>query len=139
MGLFGKRRNPAERGMEIANKVASGKGFYGRATKAFVGGENFARIQQSVNTMNEAIDVQQLITAGAPTTQAVVTAIADTGGLINYNPVVDLALQLRDTGAPLQLRTIVSKLAIPRTGDTVVLVADPRDPGAFLYAGMAQR
>jgi hypothetical protein len=138
MGLFGKRRDPAERGMEIANKVASGKGFYGRATKAFAGADNFARIQQSVNTMNEAIDVQQLVAAGAPTTQAVVTAIADTGGLINHNPVVDLIVQLRDTGAPLQLRTMVSKLEIPRAGDQVLLVADPRVPGAFLYAGVAR-
>ena len=137
MGLFGKRRDPAERGLEIANKVASGKGFYGRATKAFVGGENFARIQQSVHTLNEAIDVRQLIAAGAPTTRAVVTAIADTGGLINFDPVVDLVVQLRDTGVPLQLRTVVSKLAIPRTGDEVLLVADPRNPNAFLYAGVA--
>lgn len=41
--MFG-RKNRAGRGLEIANKVASGKGFYGRMTKAFVGAEDFGRL-----------------------------------------------------------------------------------------------
>jgi hypothetical protein len=32
--------------------------------------------------------------------------------------------------------TIVSKVRIPRAGEAVRLIADPRQPGAYLYAGV---
>ncbi|MFC9651008.1 hypothetical protein ACFV9P_23345 [Streptomyces sp. NPDC059892] len=148
MGIFGKRKSREERAAEIANKVASGKGFYGRTTRAFVGREDFARLQGSIGAYNSTGHVQQLLAAGAPTTLAVVVSISDTGQLVNFDPIVDLvvrpagAVQPAD-GVPsggaadhIALQTIVSKLAIPRTGDQVLLVADPARPGGFLYAGM---
>ncbi|MFE9885908.1 hypothetical protein [Streptomyces scopuliridis] len=142
MGIFGKRKSREERAAEIANKVASGKGFYGRTTRAFVGGEDFAKLQGAIGAYNSGANVQQLLAMGAPTTVAVVVSISDTGQLVNFDPVVDLVVQ--PAGATdhdhnhghVALRTIVSKLAIPRTGDQVLLVADPAQPGGFLYAGM---
>lgn len=136
MGLFGNRRNRAEHGLEIANKVASGKGFYGRMTKAFVGAEDFARLQDAVGALNNGIDVQAMLAAGAPTVPATVVSIEDTGQLINFDPVVDLVVQLADESR-VALRTVVSKLRIPRVDEAVRLVADPRVPGAYLYAGVA--
>jgi hypothetical protein len=134
MGLFGNRKSREERAIEIANKVASGKGFYGRMTKAVVGAEDFSRIQGAVGAFNNGVDVQAMIAAGVPTVPATVVSIQDTGQLVNFDPVVDLLVQLADESR-VALRTLVSKLHIPRAGDAVLLVADPRVPGAYLYAG----
>jgi len=133
--MFGNKKNRAERGLEIANKVASGKGFYGRMTKAFVGAEDFGRIQGAVGALNTGIDVAAMVAAGVPTVPATVVSIADTGQLVNYDPIVDLVVQLADESR-VPLRTIVSKLRVPRTGEEVRLLADPRQPGAYLYAGV---
>ncbi|WP_416955289.1 hypothetical protein [Streptomyces sp. Agncl-13] len=135
MGIFGRRKSREERAAEIAGQVASGKGFYGRTTRAFLGNEDFARVQQSIGAYNSGLGVQQLLAAGAPTTTAVVVSIADTGQLVNHDPVVDLVVQPTGGTDRIALRTVVSKLRIPRTGDQVLLVADPANPGGYLYAG----
>jgi hypothetical protein len=136
MGLFGNRKSRAERGAEIADKVASGKGFYGRMTKAVVGAEDFSRLQGAIGAFNNGVDVQAMIAAGVPTVPATVVSIQDTGQLVNFDPVVELVLQLPDESR-IGLQTLLSKLHIPRAGDAVRLVADPRLPGAYLYAGPA--
>ncbi|MEV4229262.1 hypothetical protein AB0J81_19580 [Streptomyces bobili] len=140
MGIFGKGRSREEKAAKIAEQVAGGKGFYGRITRATLGGEDYAKLQQSIGAYNSGATVQQLLAAGAPTTTAVVVAISDTGRLVNYDPVVDLVLQLTGAGTgatadPITLQTIVSKLRIPRPGDQVLLIADPANPGGYLYAG----
>ncbi|MDT0439743.1 MULTISPECIES: hypothetical protein [Streptomyces] len=136
MGIFGKRRSREERAAELAEKVVSGKGFYGRTTRAFLGNEDFARVQQSMAAYNSGVTAQQLLAAGAPTLTVTVVSLADTGKLVNFDPVVDLVLRPAGAGAePIALQTIVSKLRIPRPGDQVLLVADPARPGAYLYAG----
>jgi len=138
MGLFGKRKSREERGMDMIGQISEGKGFYGRMTKAFIGDTDFARIQKSLQSMQSGTIAAQLRASGAPTTRAVVTNLADTGQLINFDPVVDFALRIVDTGQELPMRTVVSKLQIPRIGDNVLLVADPQNPGGFLYAGPAE-
>ncbi|WP_328751129.1 hypothetical protein OHT57_37065 [Streptomyces sp. NBC_00285] len=136
MGIFGKRGgNREERAAEIAGQVASGKGFYGRATRAFLGADDFAKVQQTLGAYQSGHDVQQLLAAGAATTPAVVVSISDTGRLVNFDPVVDLVLQPAGTTDRITLQTLVSKLRIPRTGDQVLLIADPARPGGYLYAG----
>ncbi|MGW0946536.1 hypothetical protein ACWD4O_28885 [Streptomyces sp. NPDC002623] len=136
MGIFSKRgKNREERAAEIADKVASGKGFYGRTTRAFLGQQDFAKVQQTIGAYKSGQDVQQLLAMGAPTVPAAVLAIGDTGRLVNHDPVVDLVLQLSGTTDPITLQTVVSKLRIPRTGDQVLLIADPARPGGYLYAG----
>ncbi|MEU3615468.1 hypothetical protein ABZ725_24515 [Streptomyces sp. NPDC006872] len=136
MGIFSKRgKNREERAAHIADQVAGGKGFYGRATRAFLGKQDFAEVQQTIGAYKSGQDVQQLLAMGAPTIPAVVLAIGDTGRLVNYDPVVDLVLQPSGTTDPITLQTVVSKLRIPRTGDQVLLVADPARPGGYLYAG----
>nr|WP_087885236.1 hypothetical protein [Streptomyces alboflavus] len=71
----------------------------------------------------------------APTVPAVVVSISDTGKLVNFDPVVDLVLQPSGGTDRIALQTLVSKLRIPRTGDQVLLIADPAHPGGYLYAG----
>ncbi|WP_405813118.1 hypothetical protein OG241_01650 [Streptomyces sp. NBC_01390] len=135
MGIFGRRKSREERAAEIVGKVASGKGFYGRTTRAFLGESDFARVQQSIGAYNSGLDVQQLLAAGAPTVPATVVSIGDTGKLVNFDPVVDLVLQPPGAADRITLQTIVSKLRIPRPGDQVLLIADPARPGGYLYAG----
>ncbi|ELP69043.1 hypothetical protein ACKI1I_28265 [Streptomyces turgidiscabies] len=135
MGIFGRRKSREERTAEIVGEVASGKGFYGRATRAFLGESDFAKVQQSIGAYHSGLDVQQLLAAGAPTVPATVVSIGDTGKLVNFDPVVDLVLQPPGAADRITLQTIVSKLRIPRTGDQVLLIADPARPGAYLYAG----
>ncbi|MEV5493576.1 hypothetical protein AB0L47_37370 [Streptomyces bobili] len=138
MGFFGKGKSREEKAAEIAEQVAGGKGFYGRITRATLGGEDYAKLQQSIGAYNSGATVQQLLAMGVPTTTAVVVSISDTGRLVNFDPVVDLVLQLTGAGAtadPITLQTIVSKLRIPRPGDQVLLIADPANPGGYLYAG----
>jgi hypothetical protein len=56
----------------------------------------------------------QLLAMGVPTIPAVVVSIGDTGKLVNFDPVVDLVLQLTGvTADPITLQSIVSKLRIP--------------------------
>ncbi|MFM9630270.1 hypothetical protein ACKI10_21945 [Streptomyces galilaeus] len=138
MGLFGKGKSREEKAAKIAEQVAGGKGFYGRMTRATLGAEDYAKLQQSIGAYNSGATVQQLLGMGVPTTTAVVVTISDTGRLVNFDPVVDLVLQLTGAGAPtdpITLQTIVSKLRIPRPGDQVLLISDPADPGGYLYAG----
>ncbi|MFE8910449.1 hypothetical protein [Streptomyces globisporus] len=136
MGIFGKGRSREEKTAKIVEQVADGKGFYGRMTRATLGGEDYAKLQQSLGAYNSGAAVQQLLAMGVPTVPAVVVSISDTGRLVNFDPVVDLALQLTGvTADPVTLQTIVSKLRIPRAGDQVLLIADPANPGGYLYAG----
>ncbi|MEV7885706.1 hypothetical protein ACWD3I_14680 [Streptomyces sp. NPDC002817] len=136
MGIFGKGRSREEKAAKIAEQVAGGKGFYGRMTRATLGGEDYAKLQQSLGAYRSGTTVRQLLAMGVPTTPAVVVSISDTGKLVNYDPVVDLVLQPTGvTADPFTLQTIVSKLRIPRAGDQVLLIADPANPGGYLYAG----
>ena len=136
MGIFGKGRSREEKAAKIAEQVAGGKGFYGRMTRATLGGEDYAKLQQSLGAYHSGATVRQLLAMGVPTTPAVVVSISDTGKLVNFDPVVVLVLELTGvTADPITLQTIVSKLRIPRAGDQVLLIADPADPGGYLYAG----
>lgn len=140
MGIFGKGKSREEKTAKIVEQVVSGKGFYGRMTRATLGGEDYAKLQQSLGAYNSGATVQQLLAMGVPTVPAVVVSISDTGKLVNFDPVVDLVLQLTGvTADPVTLQTIVSKLRIPRAGDQVLLIADPASPGGYLYAGDGAR
>ncbi|MFF3127982.1 hypothetical protein ACFVRD_38120 [Streptomyces sp. NPDC057908] len=139
MGVFDRRRRSREeKAAEIVDQVASGTGFYGRATCAFMGSENFAEVQQSIGAYKSGGEVQQLLAAGIPTVPAVVVSISDTGKLVNFDPVVNLVVQPTGAaGGQVTLQTLVSKLQIPRAGDQVLLLADPANPGGYLYGGVA--
>lgn len=140
MGVFGRRRRSREeKAAAIVDQVASGKGLYGRATRAFMGTENFAEVQRSIGAYRSGAEVRQLLAAGAPTVPAVVVSISDTGRLVNSDPVVDLVVRLTGAadGQAVTLQTLVSKLRVPRAGDQVLLLADPARPGGYLYGDVA--
>ena len=141
MGLFGFGRKSMEErqeeALQSAEKIGQGRGFTGRMTKMMMGSEF---TDQVAGATQAARDAQQGAAAaamasqsGAPTHTATVTQIADTGQSINDNPIVELQLDL--DGRLIVLRTLVSRLQIPRVGDRVLLVDGPN--GEQLYGGLA--
>ena len=67
---------------------------------------------------------------------AEVISIEDTGKLINFNPVVKLTLKVTPALGMPAFQTVgettVSKIAIPRKGETVKIKYSPVDPSQFV-------
>jgi hypothetical protein len=120
-----------DHGKEVLNK-----GFTGAATKLFMGQGFVDKMNKTMDKGQEAIDMQGqwMAQAGLDAT-AVVVAIEDTGRLINMNPVVKLTLKVQPLmGTPAfdtVGESIVSKIAIPRKGDTIKIKYNPADPSKF--------
>jgi hypothetical protein len=119
--------------LQQAQNLVQGKGIMGWLTRLFMGKSTTASMANSLNQaegyLNQA-DMQQRIMATGVPAKATVRTIADTGTLINFNPVVDLQLDVTpQTGQPfqVQLRTPVSKIAIPRVGDTINVKYNPQN------------
>jgi hypothetical protein len=73
---------------------------------------------------------KQLLETGV-SAQALVTNVADTGMTINDNPRVKLTLQVQpEGGAPFEVtkKLTVSRVAVPRIGDSYWVRFDPADP-----------
>ncbi|MCL2849126.1 MAG: hypothetical protein FWE61_03645 [Micrococcales bacterium] len=137
MGLFGARRGSDDPLDEVEDIVA-GRGLTGKLTRMFMGADVVQDVQQTVSMARAVQASQAAVAAGVPTTAATVAAVADTGQLMNNDPVVLITATLPD-GRTAQVQALVSKLAIPRPGDTVLLVENPTQPGTLAYAGLAPR
>lgn len=138
MGLFGKKKSNEERtadAMRTAENMVAGKGLTGRLGKSFMGAENAALLGQGLDSARNAQEAAALAAAGIPGVPATVTNISDTGQLINFDPVVVLTATLAD-GQVVTLQTLVSKIQVPRTGDTVSLIQNPAQPGTYVYGGL---
>jgi len=144
MGLFRRtsREERAAEGLRKAEDVAAGRGLTGRLAKGFIGAENAALLNDGLASIRDAqaahgdhLAAQEIVAAGGPSIRATVAGLADTGQLINHDPVVLLTLTLED-GRQLQLRSLVSKLQIPRVGDAVRLFEHPSQPGGSVYGGL---
>ncbi len=135
MGIFGRRKSREERAAEIAGQVASGRGFYGRTTRAFLGNEDFARVQQSIGAYN----------SGPRGTAVARRRSADHHRRRRLDRRHRPTRQPRPGRRPGRAAGRADRphrpadrrveVAHPRTGDQVLLVADPAHPGAYLYAG----
>lgn len=125
------RENP-EKALDNADKTLN-KGVTGFMTKAFMGKEFTADMNKGLQAGRDALEMQKQYqnpdTNGLPAT-AVVISMQDTGKLINYNPVVIMQLKVQPQyEAPFDttVETIVSKIAIPRVGDTINIKYAPAD------------
>jgi hypothetical protein len=81
---------------------------------------------------------ERLASAGSRA-PAVITAVEDTGVTINDNPRIRISLRVQPSGgAPFDVRTsqTVSRIAIPRAGDTVSVLYNPADPQDFVIEGV---
>jgi hypothetical protein len=134
--MFGKKNKEMmedpQKALDHADKTIN-KGFTGFATKAFLGKDFVNQMNQSIAAGQNALDMQkayQNVDPNALPATAVVVSIQDTGKLINYNPVVILQLNVQPQfEAPFEttVETIVSKIAVPRAGDTISIRYSPTD------------
>lgn len=133
--MFGMGKKPEkdpEKALDQTDKVLN-TGVTGFLTKTFLGkdfvdGQNEALAlgKSAINLQKSQQNLQQ---NGLPATAEVVT-IQDTGQLINFNPVVIMQLKVQPQfEAPFEatVQTMVSKIAVPKVGDTISIKYNPAD------------
>lgn len=97
--------------------------------------DEFAELEDAFGLSEAQDKVERLREAGAPVTHAVVEGVHDTGETaLGDEPIV--VLTVRVDARQRELRTPVSRIEVPRRGETVALFTDP-DTGDYLYAGLA--
>ena len=130
---FGKKKDAknADEALDSAEKALGlAKHFLGKDTaKEFADGLKYAR-----DVQNGIQQAQLLAQTGLDATAEVVT-IQDTGTLINFDPVVILKLKVTPAHeAPFETtgQVTVSKIAIPRAGDTIKIKYSATDHAQFV-------
>lgn len=135
--MFGDKKrqemmNDPQKALDNANKTLN-KGMTGFMTKAFMGKGFTEQMNQGLAMGQEALDMQKMYQNPeqfGPQASAVVVSMQDTGALINYNPVVVMQLKVTPQSEPpfeTTVQTMVSKIAIPRVGDTINIRYMPAD------------
>ncbi len=135
---FGKKKDEDPKdALDKADKALN-KGVSGFMAKTFMG-------KDFVNKANEGLDMAkqytdydgrkaQLMATGLGGT-AEVLSIADTGAMINYNPVVKLKLKVQPQYGPefeTEIETAVSKIAVPRAGDKLNIKYNPANTSELI-------
>ncbi|MBP1991925.1 hypothetical protein [Paenibacillus eucommiae] len=132
---FGKKKKPQDALKQADNLM--NKGLTGLLMKSTVSKEHRDRINQSLETAKQA----QMASSGSVplSATAIVVSVADTGKLINFDPIVVLVLDvIENDGSTYRktLETLVSKIQIPRSGDRVGLGHNPANPSELMYMGL---
>ena len=137
---FGKKKEDEtpQEALDNARKTMN-SGLSGGLTKAFMGKGFVDKMNNAMDQGQAAINMQNsgqwLLQAGLDASAEVIS-IEDTGRLINFNPVVKLNLKVTPgMGMPAFQtvgETMVSKIAIPRKGETVKIKYSPADPSQFV-------
>lgn len=127
--------------LDDAQNLVQGKGFLGFFTRLFLGKSTSDSMSASIAQAQGYVagaDAAARLRATGARTQARVLALADTGTLVNFDPVLRLQLEvLPPFGGPsyvTELQSVVSKIAIPRVGDVLAVVVDPGNPNALALA-----
>jgi hypothetical protein len=136
--MFGRKiEKDPQKALDNAKKTMN-TGLTGGLTKAFMGKDFVDDMNNAMNKGQAALDMQKsgqwLAQGGMPAT-AVVESIEDTGQLVNMNPIVKLSLKVTpQMGVPFETTgtSMVSKIAIPRKGETVNIKYNPADPTQFV-------
>jgi hypothetical protein len=109
------------------------KGLMGGLTKAFMGQGFVDKMNGAIATGNQALEnaevAKDVAQNGADAT-AQVLSVQDTGITTNMNPVVLLTLKVTPVaGAEFQTtaQVMVSRIAIPRVGDTIKIKYNPQN------------
>jgi archaellin len=135
--MFGRKiEKDPQKALDNAKKTMN-SGLTGGLTKAFMGKDFVNDMNNAMDKGQAALDMQKsgywLAQSGMPAT-AVVESIEDTGQLVNMNPIVKLSLKVTpQMGAPFDATgtAMVSKIAIPRKGDSINIKYNPADPTQF--------
>lgn len=138
---FGKKKEDEtpQEALDHAKKTMN-SGLTGGLTKAFMGKGFVDKMNNAMDKGQEAINMQnsgQWLLQSGLEGSAQVISIEDTGKLINFNPVVKLSLKITPSMMGMPAfdtvgETVVSKIAIPRKGETVKIKYSPMDPSQFV-------
>jgi len=109
-------------------------GLTGGLAKMFMGRDFVDKMNNGMDQAQSAIDgVNQnnwLAQSGLDA-DALVLSVTDTGMTINMNPVVELRLKINSAaGISFEAisRTMVSRISVPRAGDSIKIKYNPADP-----------
>ena len=117
-----------QKAMDYADKTLN-KGFTGGITKAFMGKDFVSSMNETIAVGREGMNMQNSDQYGIPASAEVVS-IQDSGQLINYDPIVILQLKVHPMAGPdfdMTASALVSKIAVPRPGDTIQIKYNPAD------------
>jgi len=113
-----------KKGIEQADKALN-KGVSGFMAKTFMGKDFMDKANAGLNQAKQYTDYDgkkaAVMQTGLPGTAEVMT-IADTGAMVNFNPVVKMKLKVQPQfgmAFETEIETVVSKIAVPRVGDKV--------------------
>lgn len=119
-----------KKGIEQADNALN-KGLSGFMAKTFMGKDFVNQANQGLDMAKQYTDYDgkraQLMQTGMGGTAEVLT-IADTGALVNFNPVVRMKLRVQPQYGmtfETEIETAVSKIAVPRVGDKVNVKYNP--------------
>jgi hypothetical protein len=125
------KENP-EKALEDSQKKVN-SGMTGFMTKAFMGKEFTNDMNKGFEAAHEGLEMQKQYqnpdATGLPAT-AEILSVEDSGQMVNFNPVLILQLKVNPQYEPpfeTTAKTIVSKIAIPRVGDTINIKYAPAD------------
>ncbi len=137
--MFGRKiEKDPQKALDNANKTLNNPLLKG-VTQAFLGNDFVEQTDNALAQAQVGINIQKQYQAhsGLDAT-AEVLSIEDTGKMVNMNPVVKLKLKAQPMmGMPpfeIAGETIVSKISIPRVGDTIKIKYNPVDPTQFTVA-----
>lgn len=119
-----------KKGIEQADKALN-KGVSGFMAKTFMGKDFMDKANAGLDMAKQYTDYDgkkaALMQTGMPGT-AEVMSIADTGAMVNFNPVVKMKLKVQPQygmGFETEIETAVSKIAVPRVGDKINVKYNP--------------
>ena len=116
---------------KTARNILNGKGFIGRIAKLFFGKNTMSEFANSVSQAESQLtyhQIQQEIKESGTPAKAEVLKIADTGMLVNNNPVAQVTLKIMPDNISeytVTIRTTLSKVNIPRIGDIIKIKYNP--------------
>jgi hypothetical protein len=131
---FGKKQDDdPKKALEKADNVLN-KGLMGAMTKGFMGQDFVDKMNNTLDQGKAALNMTeqgQWVVQNGLEAMAEVLGVQDTGTTINNNPVVVMQLKVStsmgthfDTSA----QAMVSRIAVPRTGDKIKIKYNPADP-----------
>jgi hypothetical protein len=137
---FGNKKEDETPQEALANaRKTVNSGLTGGLTKAFMGKGFLDKVNNAMDQGQAAINMQnsgQWLLQSGLDGSAEVISIEDTGKLINFNPVVKLSLKVTPSMGMPAFQTVgettVSKIAIPRKGETIKIKYSPVDPSQFV-------
>ncbi len=126
---FGKTEQDPQKALNNARNTVN-NGLMGGLTKAFMGQDFVNKANAGMDMAQGALDGQAVAASGLEASGEVL-AITDTGATVNGNPMVNLTLRATSsvgTQWEFTAQTMVSRLAIPRVGDTIKFKYNPMNP-----------